>query len=307
MDINVIVDNDNNELYLELNIFYNIGLIILGIIAYIFNIFFIYIIWKERLWKQSIQYVFQILISGSGMTLGLRNIIVGIINLTVFDSSIPSYDFLICKIKYAIDILILYVFELSFGFRMANFTILIGRPVFYKNYLENVRNKKYLVIILLFFPIMCTLFYILDINDSKITKNCRIHSFMGEKYKYFFVGFLVFIDTISIPTLIYGLYKVVKLNLNKSAKDNVIRLSNYYNFIYIIFLVLPFNTIVISFFLRADSFLIGLYYDVSMFSIAIVAIVDFIFAILHNKPVKDTAMKMLKVKNKVSFLYGLTN
>uniref|UniRef100_A0A0K0G5R8 G_PROTEIN_RECEP_F1_2 domain-containing protein n=1 Tax=Strongyloides venezuelensis TaxID=75913 RepID=A0A0K0G5R8_STRVS len=302
MDRRIIFAKDNNELYIELNIFYNIGLIILGLFAFLFNSFFSYIIWKEKLWKQSIQFVFQILTSISGTVLGLRDILVGIINLILLDSSISSYNFLVCKIKSSIDILILYVFELSFCFRMVNFTLLIGYPIFYKNHLERAKNNKYIIAIILFLAFTCDIFYILDINNTNDTKNCNVYSFMGLNYEHFFIALIIFLLLLSIPILIFGLYNVVKLKLNKTTKDNIVRLSNYYNFIYFIFLVLPFSIIIMSLFFKADKFLVGVFYDLTLFSVVVVAIVDFIFAMFYNKPIKDNTMKILKINSKISFM-----
>uniref|UniRef100_A0A0K0FNS2 G_PROTEIN_RECEP_F1_2 domain-containing protein n=1 Tax=Strongyloides venezuelensis TaxID=75913 RepID=A0A0K0FNS2_STRVS len=299
MGINIIVTKANDELYLELNIFFNYGLIILGILAFLFNSFFSYIIWKEELWKQSIQFVFQILISGSGIAYGLRNIIVGTINLTMFDSSILSYDFIICKIKSVIDVLILAIFVTSFGYRMVSFIFLIRFPFFFKNYLDNIKNNKYIVIFTLFMVIIGDIFYTCDISHSKGNKNCNIYSFVGPTFENLFMGLVILAIVVSMPIFIYGFYNVRKLSLDGTTKNNVIRLSNYMNVTYVIFWVVPFIAITISFFFRADRFLIGLFYDVCVFSLGIVAVVDFIIAFLFNKQVKDAAMTLLKQKNRI--------
>uniref|UniRef100_A0A0N5BDA7 G_PROTEIN_RECEP_F1_2 domain-containing protein n=1 Tax=Strongyloides papillosus TaxID=174720 RepID=A0A0N5BDA7_STREA len=154
MGIRIIVTKDNNELYLELNIFYNIVILILGILALFLNGIYCYVIFKEKLWTQSIQYVLNMFISFSGILLGLRHIVVSIVNLTMFDSAIFSYDVPLCKVKSSFDVLILYFFETSFGLRTTFFTILIGLPILYKNYVENVRNNKYIAITITSFSLI---------------------------------------------------------------------------------------------------------------------------------------------------------
>uniref|UniRef100_A0A0K0FNS3 G_PROTEIN_RECEP_F1_2 domain-containing protein n=1 Tax=Strongyloides venezuelensis TaxID=75913 RepID=A0A0K0FNS3_STRVS len=300
MGFRIIVTKDNNELYLELNIFYNIGLIITGILGFIFNSFFSYIIWKEKLWKQSIQFVFQILSSGSGIVWGIRNIIISILNLTLFDSSILSYDFTICRIKTVTDVLIMFIFASSFGYIMMSFTLLIKFPFFFKHYLDNAKNNKYIVIFTIFIAIICDVMYIWDVNDTKANKNCNIYSFAGHIFEICYMGFIISTIIVSMPIFIYGFYNVMKLNLDETVKSNVIRLSNYMNVVYVTFWIIPYIVIIISFFLKSDRFFIGLFYDVCVFSLGIIVVIDFIIAFLFNKQVKDAALILLKQKNKIT-------
>uniref|UniRef100_A0A0N4ZAN2 G_PROTEIN_RECEP_F1_2 domain-containing protein n=1 Tax=Parastrongyloides trichosuri TaxID=131310 RepID=A0A0N4ZAN2_PARTI len=303
-NFNTVYKNDGT-IYIELNGYYNLLLIISGILSFPLNILYLYVIYKEKLWKLSVHYILTIIIVLGGIALGLRHLIIGIINFVLLDPSIISYDNVYCKVKTIIDIFLLYSFEFAYSLRTGVLTFLIAFPIFYRNYIEKEENNKYIIFSNLVIAVLSTIIFGIDNGDNLRIKNCNIYSFTGKIYEIIFLTIIGIFTVTSVLMFFFGLYKVLHVKLNQNAKESLIKLYNVNNSIYLFFWVLPNLSLFLTDVLNIHYQYISLSYDISIFAVSVIGIAEFPLALWQNKTVRESTINVFGIQSKVSTISNI--
>uniref|UniRef100_A0AC35UDA8 G_PROTEIN_RECEP_F1_2 domain-containing protein n=1 Tax=Rhabditophanes sp. KR3021 TaxID=114890 RepID=A0AC35UDA8_9BILA len=291
------IRNDNNELYLEVNTFYNLVILIFGILGSIFNFTKIYIIFKFKLYEQSVFNCMSMYASGGGLLLGFAHINFAIFNVLMVDKSILTYDLEVCRWKAVAETFSLHMFEISFVLQMISFMVMVGFPLPYRTYLNTNKAKTISFLLIVLWSTFGTtlLFFPKNIHGKQL-EMCNSYSVWTHYYKLYHIVLAIILPAVSIPFTLITFGKFKNKTMSDHMKKDILNMLNWLQFFFLLSWCLPNGMLILAKLFNFDSPTKGFIRDIFSMSMNLTIICNLPFALWKNKDLREHFFDIVLVK-----------